>query len=80
MTQLQSDGESRGEPTETVFRTAKKRAKEIQESCSLIEKSIDYLHQEILDCQRHTKALQQEITHLSGLKHELKGKFVLPPF
>jgi len=87
---LQSDGES----TDTVICTAKRKAKEIQwsgssiqqsgsliqQSGSLIEKAIDHLHKEISDCQKHTKALQQEITHLSGLKHKLKGKLVLLPF
>ena len=73
---LQSEGES----TDTVMHMEKRKAKEIQESGTVIEKSIDLLQKEILDCQKHTKALQQEITHLSGLKHKLKGKLVLLPF
>ena len=43
-----------------------------RENTASIERLIELLYKEILDCNKKTQALQQEITGLSGLKHELK--------
>jgi len=72
--EVQSEGVSSEETTKKLFRSVKKRrAKDIQVSGSTMEKSIDQLHKEIVECQKRTKALELEINNLLGLKDNLKG-------
>ena len=69
-----------GETINDIITMAKKRTKRIKVSSSSLERSVDLLCKEVLECKNETRALKQELTRVSGLKQELKGKFMLPPF
>ena len=62
-----------GENLDAIVVTAKKRTKRLRKTSTSMEISIGLFHGKV-------ESLKREMVHLPGLREELKGKFILPPF